>query len=48
MVWLGYLIAMICVRYRDIIQVITTWLHGPILYHAGDVEARISFRASII
>jgi len=26
MVWFGYLIAMICVRYRDIIQVITTWL----------------------
>ena len=26
MVWLGYLIAMICVRYRDIIQVITTWM----------------------
>jgi len=26
MVWFGYLIAMTCVRYRDIIQVITTWL----------------------
>jgi lipopolysaccharide transport system permease protein len=26
MVWLGYIIAMICVRYRDIIQVITNWL----------------------
>jgi len=26
MVWLGYIIAMTCVRYRDIIQVITTWL----------------------
>jgi lipopolysaccharide transport system permease protein len=26
MVWLGYLIGMMCVRYRDIIQVITTWL----------------------
>jgi ABC-type polysaccharide/polyol phosphate export permease len=26
MVWLGYVIAMSCVRYRDIIQVITTWL----------------------
>jgi ABC-type polysaccharide/polyol phosphate export permease len=26
MVWLGYLIAMTCVRYRDIIQLITTWL----------------------
>jgi len=26
MVWMGYVIAMICVRYRDIIQVITTWL----------------------
>jgi ABC-type polysaccharide/polyol phosphate export permease len=26
MVWFGYLIAMICVRYRDIVQIITTWL----------------------
>jgi lipopolysaccharide transport system permease protein len=26
MVWFGYLMAMICVRYRDIIQLITTWL----------------------
>ena len=26
MAWLGYVIAMTCVRYRDIIQVITTWL----------------------
>jgi lipopolysaccharide transport system permease protein len=26
MVWSGYLIAMICVRYRDVIQVIATWL----------------------
>jgi len=26
MTWLGYLIAMICVRYRDVIQLITTWL----------------------
>jgi homopolymeric O-antigen transport system permease protein len=26
MAWLGYLIAMVCVRYRDIIQLITTWL----------------------
>ena len=26
MVWAGYIIAMTCVRYRDIIQVITTWL----------------------
>jgi len=26
MVWFGYVIAMICVRYRDIVQVITTWL----------------------
>jgi lipopolysaccharide transport system permease protein len=26
MVWSGYMIAMICVRYRDIIQLITTWL----------------------
>jgi ABC-type polysaccharide/polyol phosphate export permease len=26
MAWLGYLIAMICVRYRDVIQLIATWL----------------------
>ncbi len=26
MVWLGYLIAMLCVRYRDIVQIITTWM----------------------
>jgi lipopolysaccharide transport system permease protein len=26
MLWTGYVAAMICVRYRDIIQVITTWL----------------------
>src|SRR6516225_1192129 len=26
MAWSGYLIAMACVRYRDIVQVITTWL----------------------
>jgi homopolymeric O-antigen transport system permease protein len=26
MTWFGYLIAMICVRYRDVIQLITTWL----------------------
>jgi lipopolysaccharide transport system permease protein len=25
MVWLGYLIALICVRYRDVVQVIITW-----------------------
>jgi ABC-type polysaccharide/polyol phosphate export permease len=25
MVWVGYIVAMICVRYRDIIQVITAW-----------------------
>jgi lipopolysaccharide transport system permease protein len=24
--WLGYLVAMICVRYRDVIQLISTWL----------------------
>jgi lipopolysaccharide transport system permease protein len=26
MIWFGYLIAMVCVRYRDIVQLITTWL----------------------
>ena len=26
MLWVGYVIAMMCVRYRDIIQVITNWL----------------------
>src|SRR5262245_24538913 len=25
MLWMGYVVAMTCVRYRDIIQVITTW-----------------------
>jgi ABC-type polysaccharide/polyol phosphate export permease len=27
MLWTGYIVAMTCVRYRDIIQVITTWLN---------------------
>jgi len=26
MLWAGYVIAMICVRYRDIIQLINSWL----------------------
>jgi ABC-type polysaccharide/polyol phosphate export permease len=26
MLWFGYVVAMLCVRYRDVIQVITTWL----------------------
>jgi ABC-type polysaccharide/polyol phosphate export permease len=26
MLWTGYVVAMTCVRYRDIIQVIVTWL----------------------
>jgi lipopolysaccharide transport system permease protein len=26
MIWLGYIVAMICVRFRDVIQVIGTWL----------------------
>jgi ABC-type polysaccharide/polyol phosphate export permease len=26
MAWAGYVLAMVCVRYRDIIQLITTWL----------------------
>jgi lipopolysaccharide transport system permease protein len=35
MIWFGYLIAMMCVRYRDIIQVITTWL--TILFYVTPV-----------
>jgi lipopolysaccharide transport system permease protein len=41
MVWLGYLIAMMCVRYRDIIQVITTWL--TILFYVTPVMWKPDF-----
>jgi ABC-type polysaccharide/polyol phosphate export permease len=41
MSWLGYLIAMICVRYRDIVQVITTWL--SVLYFVTPVMWKPDF-----
>jgi ABC-type polysaccharide/polyol phosphate export permease len=41
MVWLGYVIAMTCVRYRDIIQVITTWL--PVLFYITPVMWKPNF-----
>src|SRR5262249_48755990 len=41
MIWLGYLIAMICVRYRDIIQVITNWL--VVLFYITPVMWRPDF-----
>jgi homopolymeric O-antigen transport system permease protein len=41
MVWLGYLIAMMCVRYRDTIQVITTWL--TILFYVTPVMWKPDF-----
>lgn len=41
MVWLGYLIAMICVRYRDIVQVITTWF--TVLFYVTPVMWKPDF-----
>lgn len=41
MIWFGYLIAMMCVRYRDIIQVITTWL--TILFYVTPVMWKPDF-----
>jgi ABC-type polysaccharide/polyol phosphate export permease len=45
MLWVGYLIAMMCVRYRDIIQVITTWLMvlffvTPVMWKADFLPAQ--------
>jgi ABC-type polysaccharide/polyol phosphate export permease len=39
--WVGYLIAMICVRYRDVIQIVTTWL--MILFFVTPVMWRPAF-----
>jgi lipopolysaccharide transport system permease protein len=41
MVWVGYLIAMTCVRYRDIIQIITTWL--TVLFYVTPVMWKPNF-----
>ena len=41
MLWVGYLIAMACVRYRDIIQLITTWL--TVLFFITPVMWKPSF-----
>jgi ABC-type polysaccharide/polyol phosphate export permease len=41
MVWLGYLIAMTCVRYRDVIQVITTW--STVLFYITPVMWKPDF-----
>jgi ABC-type polysaccharide/polyol phosphate export permease len=48
MAWLGYLIAMICVRYRDVIQLITTWLTvlffvTPIMWKPDFLPPRYQF-----
>jgi lipopolysaccharide transport system permease protein len=39
--WLGYLVAMICVRYRDIIQLITTWF--TVLFYVTPVMWKPNF-----
>ncbi len=41
MAWVGYVIAMICVRYRDIVQVITTWL--TVLFYVTPVMWKPDF-----
>jgi lipopolysaccharide transport system permease protein len=41
MTWLGYVIAMICVRYRDIVQVISSWL--TVLFFATPVMWKPDF-----
>ena len=41
MIWLGYIIAMICVRFRDVIQVIATWLTVLFYITPSYVEARV-------
>jgi homopolymeric O-antigen transport system permease protein len=48
MVWLGYVVAMICVRYRDTIQLITTWLTvfffiTPVMWKPDFLPARYQF-----
>jgi lipopolysaccharide transport system permease protein len=41
LVWLGYLVALICVRYRDVIQVITTWF--TVLFYVTPVMWKPDF-----
>jgi ABC-type polysaccharide/polyol phosphate export permease len=46
--WVGYLIAMACVRYRDIIQIITTWLTvsffaTPVMWRPNQITAKYQF-----
>jgi lipopolysaccharide transport system permease protein len=41
MIWVGYLIAMMCVRYRDIIQLITAWL--TVLFYVTPVMWKPDF-----
>jgi lipopolysaccharide transport system permease protein len=48
LIWLGYSVAMACVRYRDIIQVITTWLTvlffvTPVIWRPDFVPAQYRF-----
>jgi ABC-type polysaccharide/polyol phosphate export permease len=48
MLWAGYLVAMICVRYRDIIQLINNWLLvlffiTPILWKPNILSAQYRF-----
>jgi ABC-type polysaccharide/polyol phosphate export permease len=41
LVWSGYLIAMICVRFRDVVQVITTWF--TVLFYITPVMWKPNF-----
>jgi ABC-type polysaccharide/polyol phosphate export permease len=48
MAWSGYVVAMVCVRYRDIIQLITTWLMviffiTPIMWKPDFLPPRYQF-----
>jgi lipopolysaccharide transport system permease protein len=48
MVWSGYIIAMACVRYRDVIQVITNWLAilfflTPVMWKADFLPSQYRF-----
>jgi lipopolysaccharide transport system permease protein len=48
MMWSGYIIAMICVRYRDIMQVITNWLLvlffiTPVMWRPNFLPSRYHF-----
>jgi lipopolysaccharide transport system permease protein len=46
--WLGYIIAMACIRYRDVTQVITTWLSvfffvTPVMWRPNQLPAKYDF-----